>query len=136
MGRRLAVLVALGMAGGLVLFYLAGRDPAEGAFPLRCFFREVSGWHCAGCGATRATHALLHFEILEALRMNAFWVLLLPVLLVGAGLGAAEWLWRERYRGPRVRLPRSAAWWLPGLLLAFWILRNVPAWPFTLLAPG
>lgn len=35
-----------------------------------CTFKNFTGHPCVGCGATRATHALLHGEIGDALRLN------------------------------------------------------------------
>jgi hypothetical protein len=35
-----------------------------------CTFKNLTGCPCCGCGATRATHALLRGNITEALRLN------------------------------------------------------------------
>lgn len=35
-----------------------------------CTFKNLTGCPCCGCGATRATHALLHGNIAEALHLN------------------------------------------------------------------
>lgn len=46
-----------------------------------CFTRRVLGIQCAGCGATRATRALLHGDFRTALQLNALYVFSLPFLL-------------------------------------------------------
>ena len=95
----------------------------------------MTGLHCPGCGGTRAGHALANFRIGDALKKNALLVVLLPFLVVGIALEGLAWVQGRDYRGPRVRLPRGLSWWLPGVIIGFWILRNVPMWPFDLLAP-
>jgi hypothetical protein len=98
-------------------------------------FREITGLHCAGCGGTRATHALTNLEAGVAFRKNPLLVILLPFLVVGVVLESAAWVIGKGYRGPRVRLPGQLAWSLPVIIIGFCILRNIPGWPFELLAP-
>ena len=130
------MVLALGLLGLLGLLYLSRNDPEEaGGFYPKCVFREVSGLHCAGCGGTRAAHALTKFELGVAFRKNPLIIILLPFLTLGIALEAVAWVIGERYRGPRARLPGQWAWSLPVVIGAFWILRNVPVWPFELLAP-
>lgn len=102
-----------------------------------CAFRRVTGCHCPGCGGTRAFFALLRGQLLTSLRMN-------PLVLSGAAAGGGWALLHgvERLSKGRLRLSRhfqmgpAAGWWLGGALVAFWILRNLPWWPCTLLAPA
>lgn len=110
---------ALGMAVLLFVF-----NPSEGGpFP-PCPTWTLAGVYCPGCGAARASHQLLHGRVEEALRYNSLLVLMLPVL---------AWLVLR----PRI-LP-APPWWTSRAVLAtalvFTALRNVPAWPFSLLAP-
>ena len=56
-------------------------DPFRADLP-DCPFRAVTGWHCPGCGSTRAAYLLLHGDIAGAMAMHA---LVLPfVVLVAA----------------------------------------------------
>ena len=136
MKQRLTLLLALGVLGLLGLCYIRGNDPEAGeAYFPRCMFREITGLHCAGCGATRAAHALTNLEPGEAFRKNPLLMILLPFLVIGVVLESTAWVIGEGYRGPRVRLPGQLAWSLPVVIVAFWILRNIPGWPFELLAP-
>lgn len=132
---RLAVLAACGVLAALGLVYLFRHDPVGGAPYPKCVFKKTTGFYCAGCGSTRAAHALLHFDIETAFRKNPLLVLGLPFLALGVALELAAWLFGDRYQGPRVRLRGPWIWMIPTLLFGFWILRNVPAWPFTVLAP-
>ncbi len=36
---------------------------------------------------------------------------------------------------PEVFIPANWIWMLLGVIVLFWVLRNVPAYPFTVLAP-
>ncbi|HCQ38607.1 MAG TPA: DUF2752 domain-containing protein [Verrucomicrobiales bacterium] len=133
---RLILVLGLVVVGLLGVFHLKENDPeTDGTFLPPCSFHEVTGLHCPGCGGTRAGHALANFRLGDAFKKNALLVVLLPFLVVGIGLEGAAWLKGPTYRGPRVRLPGGLAWWLLGGILGFWILRNVPLWPFELLAP-
>ena len=135
MKARLALLVALGVLAALGLFYLSRNDPEGGALYPKCVFKKVTGYHCAGCGSTRAAHALAHLDVPAALRKNPLFVIGLPFLVTGIAMEGAAWLLGDRYQGPRVRLRGIWIWTVPALLIGFWIARNVPVWPFFLLAP-
>ena len=123
----LRITIAALLGGGLTLLvallYLF--DPRQHGFYPRCMLHELTGWHCAGCGSLRATHALLHGDVLTALHCN--------VLLVGALGSATTWLgyrlWRNFSSRPLqpVRFdPLAATWLLLGVTLAFSIVRNLP----------
>lgn len=122
-----AVLIAL----PVVLLYRNG--PGGLGFP-GCLFHELTGYVCPGCGMTRATYAALHGDLVAALRFNCFGVLLFPVALLGIGLELCGWL-RGKPLPVSLRFGRGVMWGLIGAVLAFWVLRNIPQWPFTLLAP-
>lgn len=118
----------LGAAG-----YLFAFDPArEGTYPI-CLFRRFTGLYCAGCGTARALHQLLHGRVLAALDLNPLLILALPVL---AWMGIPRWVdWlRGRPRPPR----RIGGAWVLGIIivvLLYTVARNIPVWPFILLAP-
>lgn len=135
MKRRLAILVPLVILGIAGLVVLAGTNPSGNPWLPKCLFHELTGLHCPGCGITRALHAMFQGRFAEALGQNPLVVICLPLIAYGVVLEGAAWLWGERYQGPRVRWPRWAYWPLMITVFGYWILRNVPAWPFTLLAP-
>ena len=138
MDRRLRALFAISCAAltaaGLVWLYRD--DPAEGhGFPV-CEFHALTGLHCPGCGTLRALHQLLHGDVAAALRLNAFSICALPILLmVIVRNSIASWNGRVAY-WPRPRwVPAGWRWGIVFLVIAFGVLRNVPYWPFNLLAP-
>jgi hypothetical protein len=70
-------LFAATMSLGLLYFF----NPADNAFFPRCPFFTITGYKCPGCGTLRGLHALLHFHLTTALRLNALMVLSIPLLI-------------------------------------------------------
>jgi hypothetical protein len=120
------VRLAIGLA--VATIYVGVVDPARrGVFP-PCPFRALTGWWCPGCGMTRATHHLLHGDVIGALRYNA----LLPFVLA---LITVAWLdWYSRSAGRRGVLPRHIPAWVTGtaiaITIAFGVVRNLPGIEF------
>jgi hypothetical protein len=120
--RRRSLLIGAGL-GLMLLGILWWFDPAEIKVPL-CTFHAMTGLDCPGCGATRATHELLHGRLLAALRYNALWVILSPV---------AVYLAISELRALAVGRPLPGdfarqTWFWIGITLAatiFFVLRNL-----------
>ena len=112
-------------------------DPAAGGLYPRCVFHEVTGYYCAGCGATRALYALLHGRVLDALHDNVLFVLLLPVALTLVWRTMAP-AWRDN-RWPSAPINATTFLLRTGLLAGaaavFMALRNIPGAPFDWLRP-
>jgi hypothetical protein len=121
----------LAAVAALVLLYFI--DPAKpgGPFP-PCLFHALTGLHCPGCGTTRALHQLLHGNIRAALGLNLLMVASLPFL---AYAFVSKGLVLFGRRLPVVFSHPAWTWALFALVILFWILRNIPAYPFSLLAP-
>ena len=107
--------------------------PSEYPFYPRCMFHWATGLHCPGCGATRCVHALLRLDFPQAFAYNPLFVLVLP-LLIYSGATTAYSMWTGKRVGG-IRLPAWGVALLIAALLAYWILRNIDAYPFSLLAP-
>lgn len=93
-----------------------------------CLFHALTHFYCPGCGVTRAVHALLHGHLSLALSMNPLAVLaipLIPVMLWNTARPGTVWM---------ARASDGRAWL--ALVIAFFILRNMPWPPFLWLAPG
>ena len=123
-----AGILAIG-AGAFVVGYF--NPTTAGFFPL-CPLHAMTGLDCPGCGLTRGFHALLNGDVLTALRFNA----LLPVFgFIFAYLFLSMLLTAVRGRGLSWKFVSPAL--LYGFLFvvaAFFILRNLPFYPFTMLA--
>lgn len=95
-----------------------------------CLFHALTQLYCPGCGATRAVLALLQLDFIRAVRMNALFVLLaLPILCTLALEGSCGKLFFS------ARAHKTLVYGFLVAALAFTLLRNIPAYPFTLLAP-
>lgn len=99
---------------------------------LLCRFYELTGLYCPGCGSGRAALALLRGHMPEAFSHNA--------LLFVLGVPCAVLLGREylRFVFPglslkKIELPAWTARLSLGMIVVFWVLRNVPG--FEILAP-
>lgn len=125
------------IGGALVTAFVAGvivlLVPPLTQFVPPCPFRAATGLYCPGCGTGRAIQALGSGDVLGAIRMNVLAVILLGPALYGVG---RELLVAFGQPAPRA-IPVSARWAaiIAIAVIAYWVLRNVPAYPLTLLAP-
>lgn len=127
------VIPGLVIACLLVVLLLLQFDPNRAGNPLPpCPFHWLTGLYCPGCGATRALHALLHGNLQKALSMNPVFVLALPIVAL---LFAAQCLTLPSVFLRATRIFSDARPWA-WLLIGFAVLRNLPWYPFSLLAPG
>jgi len=132
--RRIAPVAccaAVGVAGVLVWH----NDPAApgSRFP-GCLFHSATGLWCPGCGLTRGVHALLNGDVGAAMASNIF----TPLAIVAIVWLLVGWL-RRAWDRPTPRLPHRVERVLmiagPAVVLAYGVLRNIPAAPFRSLAP-
>jgi hypothetical protein len=115
--------ICIGLAFGAVAAALFAFDPVRVNVLPVCPFHQLTGLWCPGCGTTRALHQLLHGNIAGAFRFNALSMAVLPV---------AGYL---MVRGDASTLKPGWIWLLLAVIVAFGVLRNIPVYPFTLLAP-
>jgi len=125
--RRLTVLfIWLTLSAGAI--YLLIFEPGRTGFFPACPFRLVTGFACPGCGSTRGMYALLHGDLITAFKFNPFMVLALPFLIYVL-LRHTNAVMRDRPIN-RNRLEAKYIWMLFVGILAFWIFRNTPFYPF------
>ncbi|MBN2183129.1 MAG: DUF2752 domain-containing protein [Sedimentisphaerales bacterium] len=115
-----------------VFFALFVFKPKDGGLYPPCPFHELTGLYCPGCGSLRAVHLLLHGNFAAAFGLNPLLVLSLPFL--------GYCLISSRVRSPSKRsragfIPAFWIWFILSVIILFWILRNLPFYPLTLLAP-
>jgi len=113
-----------------VYYYI---NPSEVDFLPKCILFTTTGLYCPGCGSQRATHHLLNFNILGVLQQNLFYFVVL--LLVGYHLiiSSINLLFKKHIYNYLYH-PKTPVLFLIFLIL-FWILRNIPFFPFNQLAP-
>ena len=79
-------------------------------------------------------HSLLHLRVVEALDFNVLLFVALGLFLILANVIAKE-LIGPRYPFPQISISAKVGWSLVAFVFVFWIVRNIPSWPFTILAP-
>lgn len=128
---RVLMLLAASLLALAGLWLLRNKDVVESVYFPKCPLFLLTGWHCAGCGVTRALHALAHGDLATAWSSN-------PLFVAGLPLLASVWgyrRWKAWQGNPPALLPAGWIWLILGTLILFGLLRNVPYYPFTLLAP-
>lgn len=97
-------------------------DPSQyGIFP-KCYFYQLTGLQCPGCGFQRMFHAILHGDIFAAWHYNAYLLCALPFIVF--------LVWVEIMRVKRPVLyakvySMSTAWIIIGITLVWFVLRNI-----------
>jgi hypothetical protein len=113
--------LAAGAASAAALLY---RFPPQQyrVYPVCPVYRYLH-FLCPGCGSTRALSALLHGRLAEALHYNPLFVVLLPLLLLGAGMAYWTAVARNQVKWPQVS--SSAITLLLAVATVFTIVRNL-----------
>ncbi len=121
------------LVGFLLLWLYYNINPNGQSFIPQCPFHSITGLHCPGCGSQRALHDFLHGRILEGFQHN---------FLIGLGLLVMFYkifLWIRTYFYPQktknLLYNPKTAWFILILVIGFWVLRNIPIFPFNILAP-
>lgn len=127
------VLAGTGILAATTLVAAVGYfNPTTAGFFPACPFHALTGLNCPGCGLTRGFHALLQGDVLSALHFNAlipFYSLIFLYLFVSLGLILITG------RGLNFRLFSPAViYGFLALTLIFSVVRNLPFYPFNLLA--
>ncbi|MFW6286672.1 MAG: DUF2752 domain-containing protein [Candidatus Sumerlaeota bacterium] len=128
----ICLLVWMTLLGGAAVLYAFEQDEISNALP-ECQFHEATGLYCPGCGTTRALYDLSRLRIMQAFGHNPFTI---PAGLFLLAMLALETRAACRGRpGVDLRLNKYAGYGVVILVLGFMLLRNLPWWPFTILAP-
>jgi len=113
------------------LFYFL--NPAEHQLFPKCIFYSTTGYHCPGCGSQRAIHSLLHLDFTGVVSNN---ILFLPAALLVIYHYVHPLLNKLfNWKLPNIFYYKSTPWIILVIVVLFWILRNLPFYPFTFLAP-
>lgn len=125
MNRTRIILILAGavvIAAGFVFYQY---NPEKGDFPYpQCTFHKITGMQCPGCGMQRAFHHIIHWEIGTAMAYNPLVVLAIPYFLLFIGFQTP--VMKNKLPAVKKTLyqPRAAWVWM-GILVIFWILRNL-----------
>ncbi len=132
--KLLKIALIASVFGGLFLTYFLF-NPSLHSFFVPCPFKYLTGYHCPGCGSQRAIHQLLHGDLLSAFRLNPLMILSLPLIFWGLGTMVWNFIYDTKLR---VKLFYSNLFIYTyfGVVLIYWIVRNIPYVPFSHLTPA
>jgi hypothetical protein len=120
------------LMGLAVLFFLLNPNENE-IFP-RCVFHSLTGYYCPGCGSQRAIHNLLHLHLEKVTSSN---ILFLPASLAIIYHHIHPSLNKKlNWKLPNILYLKNTPWVILIIIILFWILRNLPFYPFSVLAPA
>lgn len=125
MNKRRALIIitaVVAILAAIVYFYF---DPSSSKLFPRCLFLETTGVKCPGCGSQRAVHALLHGQVGEAWHYNVMLVVAIPLIGFYLLVSVLQERWQRLYR---VLFSRVVLLSLVGLIVLWWVLRNVAGW--------
>ncbi len=126
---RILIIAAAVIVLSLVYFVVDARH--SGFFP-RCPFFVVTGFLCPGCGSQRAISALLHADVMQAMHYNILLVASLPVLLYSSVVSVLN-VFRVKPLIQTIFYSTVFVKIVFVIIVLFWIVRNIAAWPFTML---
>ena len=126
--KIIGVLVAAVIVAVFAQFY----DPGTTHLVV-CPFHYVTGLHCPGCGSMRSVHAMAHGHILEAIGYNPLLWVFVPVLIYQIFI--LPFAVSHNRHWPDLFGNARRGWIIFAVIIAFWVLRNIPVAPFTWLAP-
>lgn len=105
--------------GAMVFFF----NPSTHGFYPVCMFHSLTGLNCPGCGMTRALYALLHGNLMLALKDNALFVALLAALAVWSARFAVRKMGGQPVT---LKIPPRFLWVLLVVAVVFAVARNLP----------
>ena len=132
MKKILNTILLLLIVGVAVVFFVLDPNKHE-IFP-KCIFHSLTGAYCPGCGSQRALHSLLHFDIAGVVSYN---FLFLPAALLIVYHYVHPILNKLfNWKLPNLFYMKYTPWVIFTVVIVFWIFRNLPRYPFSVLAPG
>ena len=130
---RAGLLAVGGVLAVAAAAFVAVVPPTEHSLYPKCQLYQTTGLHCMGCGLTRSAHSLLNGQVLQAFAYNIAGPLLVGWAAFEAGRRGWAWLRGRPDPGWWFRVD-----WTPWVMLVlgvYMVLRNLPWWPFTVMAP-
>ncbi len=130
--RAVAVAIFWALCGG-ILIAIYHSPPGQG-LGIPCPVLLFTGLYCPGCGASRTLYSILHLDFMTAFRTNPLLTIFVPPTAVYLVCGTISFV----KVGRNVlddRIPKSLLWGIVVLLIVYFVLRNIPVYPFTLLQP-
>ncbi|MEB3984083.1 DUF2752 domain-containing protein [Mycobacterium sp. 663a-19] len=129
-GLGAPLLVAASTTAVCAFTWVADPTTPGGPMPV-CPTKALLGIDCPGCGSARMLYSLLHGDVTAAARFNALALVALVLLVVAYGAWTYGRVTGRRIRGWQHR--RWSAAVTLAVVLAWFVVRNIPAAPFNAL---
>lgn len=126
MSRRLLAPLLVGVTGLVACALVYSVDPSQPGHYPPCPTKVLTGLDCPFCGSLRATHELMHGNLLGAADLNVTVYVVLPAIVL------AFLLWTRRRLCGQAWSPQFPRWATVSavmLLLVFTVVRNLPGMP-------
>ncbi len=121
--------------GGAFLYYYYTYNPADHSESfVSCPSKSFLGLNCPGCGSQRLIHHLLHLDFGQAFRYNPLLFILFPFVIYLCYIFLSNLSFGTKYR-VKILYKNWFVYVIFGVFILYGILRNLPWYPFTLLAP-
>lgn len=130
-GKRLYFVALTLLITALAVIYYRFNPAKYSLFP-KCPFHSLTGLDCPGCGSQRAIFRLLHGDIAGAARENLLLIISLPPLAVHFFFKIKSVILNKDLRWKLIYHPLTPKITLL-VVVIFWILRNIPTYPFNYL---
>jgi len=128
------ILIMVGVLVGVLLLWLYYNvNPSGQSFIPKCPFHSITGYHCPGCGSQRALHDFLHGNFIAGFKHNVLIGIAVLVFLYKGFILIRSYFFPQKTKN--LLYHPKTAWFILILVLSFWILRNIPVFPFNILAP-
>ena len=116
----------------IILLYKYDPSIADNRLYPSSLFRELTGFYCPGCGATRALHELLHGNIQSALTLNPLLIIFMPYfiyLFFNTYVFSNKVVIKNHLNNKNIAI-------IIIIFLIYGFIRNIPIYPFSLLVPS
>lgn len=135
---RLTFLIITCLLLAAAVFFVYRFNPGINRIALVCSFYGTTGLYCPGCGMTRSLYAIMNGHFGEAFSYNPLWPFYSLLMLGSLSLWFYFLLTGKNPFIPVNRfLAKHSCYCIITAIaiILFWILRNIPVFPFTVLAP-
>lgn len=114
-----------------LLFFLPAGNGNKDIYPL-CISCDKFGIYCPTCGTGRALSCLVHGDLREAFKLNQLLIIFLPFAFYWYICNVLECFNLHPWR---LKLNRKIIIGIIIVVIIYGVLRNIPVYPFELLAP-
>lgn len=116
-----AALNLLGAAFIILILYFF--NPAQHIVFIPCWFYELTGYKCPGCGGLRASHLILHGNFSEAFRYNILIFFFIPPISIFVINNF--WILIKEKKLIQIKLADFWVYISLALIIIYWIIRNI-----------